>query len=291
MNILFAQTRTHYDQRNEECCISGSHSQSYSDFWDLVTLSGFPTCYVDEIRLDQDKIYITAPVNGETRPHLENERKRVSNPTARVIWWNLERPASLDEDLVEGANEITKYVDEIWVSDRYFLSFYKGHPKVKHVVMGSDPGLSGGVYWDFTHPKKFNVAPLAAPSYHRYEVATVLKNAELQVAPNRWGHARSDLLRNTHLMLNIHQDGLLIGEPLRFAVAAAHKMPLLSEELKDPYPMEVGKHLSVCDWRQMGKAARKLISNPAMLPMGESLHQLLCHEYRFRKNVESGVQV
>lgn len=288
--IVFAQTRTHYDFRGEPCCVSGSHSGSYTDFWDLVRVSDFPICYIDEIRLDEEKVYITAPVNGETRPHLENERKRVPSPTAKVIWWNLERPASHQEDMVAGAEEITKYVDEVWVSDVSFHAWYKGHPKVKCVIMGSDAALAGGASWSRRGAKTHDVTPLGAPSYHRYHILGQLTKAGLRIGPNRWREARHELLLHSHTMINIHQDELPIGEPLRFALAAAYKMPLLSDILANSAPMVDRTHFWNCPSNQLATAARQLIEKPRDMEMlGLQLHRLLCHEHRFKNQVLRGV--
>lgn len=68
-NIIFAKTRHVY--------------QSYDDFWRLVALSGFETCYVDEIDHNRDATYIFTPTNGETLNGWDRGR-------ARIIWWDLE---------------------------------------------------------------------------------------------------------------------------------------------------------------------------------------------------------
>src|SRR6266404_2769198 len=76
---IFARTRYQY--------------QSYSDFWRLVELSNFQTCYVDQIDLENDQIYITTPINGEHRPHINHRRSILKKAQqARVVTWMLERP-------------------------------------------------------------------------------------------------------------------------------------------------------------------------------------------------------
>ena len=75
--IKFIKTRYQYD--------------SYIDFFRLAELSSFETIYVDELDVSQDGVYITAPVNGEWRPHIDNQSKKARN--AHLILWNLERPS------------------------------------------------------------------------------------------------------------------------------------------------------------------------------------------------------
>ncbi len=154
--IIFVRTRHVYD--------------SYWDFWKLVELSGFKTCYVDEVRMEKDYIYIVSPMNGEWRPHINNEHKRLieegKSIGAHLILWNLERPSGsagtvgryalsnyylyqgywdetgTKENLNDqGENKISygRFIDEVWVSDRQ-LAIETSHV-TRFVVLGSDKGL------------------------------------------------------------------------------------------------------------------------------------------------------
>lgn len=153
--IIFVRTRYIYD--------------SYWDFWKLVELSNFKTCYVDEIDISQDAIYIVTPCNGEWRPHINNENKLVSegkkNVGAHLILWNLERPegsagsvgrygqqqrflkygvwenGKQEKINDRGETEISygRFIDEVWVSDQR-LAAETSHA-TRFVVLGSDKGL------------------------------------------------------------------------------------------------------------------------------------------------------
>ena len=61
-DIIFAKPVRHYD--------------SYTDFWRLVELSGFPTIYVNEIDITKPGIYITSPMNGDYIEHMAGEVER-----------------------------------------------------------------------------------------------------------------------------------------------------------------------------------------------------------------------
>ena len=76
--ITFVKTRHVYD--------------SYTDFWRLVELSGFPTIYYDEMDLRQSGVFIISPTNGSVEQHLENHVNDFPR-NAHLILWNLERPS------------------------------------------------------------------------------------------------------------------------------------------------------------------------------------------------------
>lgn len=272
---IFARTRFGYD--------------SYSDFWKLVELSGFPTCFVDQIDLQSDNTYITTPVNGELRPHVAY-RRTLGPQSARIIWWNLERPDDARElGLSAQLDEILHFVDEVWVSDRYYASL---DPRLKFVVLGSHEGLArtiAGLNYVFAPMKTYDVALMAAPVPRREGVIYELKQRGLRVAPNAWGAEREQILRGTHVMLNVHQheNPMPIGEPLRFALAAAYRMVLISERIGDIYPLDHGCLVSApfSDLVDFVGA----LSRPAS-QYGERLHQRLCVELNFRKCVEDALR-
>ena len=94
--------------------------QSYTDFWRLVELSEFPTIYVDELDVSQDGIYIVAPMNGEWRPHIDNQADKPRN--AHLIHWCLERPAGSagSVGLYAASNrdlQARRHIDDVWHSD------------------------------------------------------------------------------------------------------------------------------------------------------------------------------
>lgn len=220
--ILFAKTRHTYD--------------SYTDFWRLVELSEYPVVYVDEIdRGDSNKIYLTAPFNGEH--HALSERPRKS----KVILWNLERPAGsgsiqdYQKHLWQHLSE--KRIDKVIVSDKT-LSKVTGF---QYVPVGSHVGL-GTVgtekIYDFIHLMCYSNR--RGFIFHEpTKIRTIYSGCS--IAENGWGEERHHRLMQSKFMLNIHQDDDLIMEPLRFALAAAYGLPILTENLYEAsYPYVVG---------------------------------------------------
>lgn len=278
MEVIFAKTRYDYT--------------SYSDYWKLVELSNFKTCFVDDIHIDLPCIYITAPINGEFRPHISGERNRVppERRKAKVIWHNLERPDSGNwklETIGNGASnevdEITKYVDYVWSSDRWFASL---DPRMVYVTLGSHPGLCpapvSGLF-------EYHIAHLSYVVARRsFIYGAVAKN--FSVAPCGWDDERHRILDHSLVMLNVHQTPFPIIEPLRFALAAAYSMPMITEEVNDPYPLERDVHLISAPYSDLPEVVKARLTETGRLrQIGKNLHQKLCQEITFRNGVEDAI--
>jgi hypothetical protein len=271
---VFARTRYEY--------------QSYSDFWRLVEISGFRTCYVDEIDLPKREIYITTPINGEIRPHVTHRRSILTGPQeAKIVWWNLERPDSWDlqgrtveQSIMEANGDILKYADAVWVSDRWVASVDE---RSRFVVLGSHPEMSSGP----SIGVEYATAHMSYITDRRKRVYEVVEKA-VRIAPNAWGADRDRILRSTKAMLNVHQTPALIMEPLRVAVAAAYKLPYLSEEMNDPYPLEPGVSCLTAPYEEMGDAVVSWL-NEDLSKIGIELHKRLCIETTFRIGVLKGL--
>lgn len=269
---IFARTRYTYD--------------SYSDFWKLVELSNFTTCYVDQIDLQSDNTYIVCPVNGELRPHVQH-RRTLGPQTARIIWWNLERPDCPVDDSPNGVgyfkviDEILNYVDDVWVSDRMYAAL---DSRMRFVPLGSHISLAGVI--STTRWRQYDVTLMAAPVPRRDGVICELKQLGVTVAPNAWGANRHEILCSTPIMLNVHQheNPMPIGEPLRFALAAAYKMLVVSETVDDPYPVSVVsmplEYLAV-----FVDGARHGDVGPAARELTEKNWRVMCVEQPFRHGV------
>jgi hypothetical protein len=266
MDVIFAKTRYHYD--------------SYNDFWRLVELAGFQTCHVDEIDLAARAIYITSPINGEIRPHIKH-RKSIAktDKNCQIIWWNLERPGPN----IEGeATELFEYIDRIWVSDRYYATL---DPRFEHVVLGSDRGLrltSEALerHWDWTHQSY--TSPRRDPIYG------ALRLSGLREGTNGWGDHRDRVLRASQLMLNVHQTDHPIGEPIRFALAAAYSLPMISEASADLWPLANGHDYREVAYELLVEAVIAA-RDQNLSSLGNNLHQTLCVDWTFRKGVERGI--
>lgn len=257
MDYCFVRTRHVYD--------------SYQDFWEMVRLANLPTCYVDEIDINADCVYVTTPLTGELKSRTLPKDRR-----ARIIWWNLERPdGEYAGNFTEVVTEALLHVDDIWVSDRYYQTW---DPRLKFVVMGSHPDLrvapGPATHYDIAHYSYCN-----GRRNHTYGK---LQELSLSLAPNGWGAERAAGLLHSKIFLNVHQTDALIGEPLRFAVAAAYSTNLVSESLADPYPLVPGTDFSMAEYDDLPWVVKHMADMSLMLAGGrDSLYKRLCVEHRF----------
>lgn len=258
--IVFAKTRHHYD--------------SYKDFWRLVELSGFPTCYVDEIDLASDNCYVFTPMNGEVIPHLRNESSKTKKAT--VVWWFLELFGATPEPSVDSVvSSVAGLVDQIWISDMWSSTL---HPSLKYVRMGSHPDLGGlprAPIYDFTHQSYAWGRRQAM--YHK------LKGKRFLEGPSCWGDERHAVLQTSRLMLNLHQYPGPVYPGLRFALAAAYHLPIVSESINTPDLLD--GIIPCVPYGTIPHAVNSMINSPGNI--GEQVHQMLCQDWTFRRCVEA----
>lgn len=262
---IFAKTRHHYD--------------SYEDFWRLVELSGYQTCFVDEIRIDSDETFIITPMNGELPPHIRNQADLPR--LARLILWCLERfDATGAKPMSEAVTEALETVDVVWVSDRWVSTH---DARLKYVPFGSHPGLSMGVsglrQYDFTHQSY---------AWGRREVMYgILKKMGFKEGPSAWGMQKHEVMAASGLVLNLQQYRDPVTAPIRFALAAAHKLPIVSETLLDPYPLTGLVHTANYD--SIPSAVRANLKDPNRAEVAEEIYRVLCEEMTFRCCVEAAL--
>jgi hypothetical protein len=268
--IIFARTRWNY--------------QSYGDFWSLVRLSGFPTCFIDEIDPTQNNTYVFTPHNGEFQKHVAFQGLKWANRRAKIIWWMLERRDSNPEEFQKSMASVAGAVDEIWVSDR---ALAKTHPRFKHVILGSHKDLCHGIEPEKTKLYDFAHMSYACPLSRREALYYFMEVNGLRQAPNAWGLERAKILSQTSLMISVHQFSDPVSEPLRLAIAAAHKIPVLTETLADPFPLVIGHDLWQSDLDKFSDVAVELLVYPEFLSiLASNLHNALCKEWTFRVGVE-----
>lgn len=265
--ITFVKTRHPYD--------------SYMDFYRLVELSGFPTIYVDEVDVTQPGVYITSPMNGEWRPHIDNQKNKVRN--AHLILWNIERPSG-------SAGAVGKYgqsnreliynrqIDEVWVSDRRLAE----ETSLRFVVLGSDEGLG--------QPGADKVFDFCHMSYEVPRRTGIYKNFT-NIGPNAWPPERDDILRKSRFAVNVHQDVHPFQEPLRFALFAAYGLPIISETIYDGYPWS-DEYMVYSDYDGLPGKIKEILKNDYQrwFAMGQKARQLMCHDYQFGKVVREAVE-
>lgn len=288
MNIIFVRTRQKYD--------------SYQDFWKLVELSGFDTCFVDEVRYDRAVLYILPTVNAEVEPHLRKDLERIESERlvlqAIVVWWSLERPDSSTERLSEigkgvytGLEDALPLFDLVWSSDRWWVHEQRASRRIVFVPMGSHPDLAIGGRWRFDQKMDNHYCHFSYVAGRRGPVHEKLSH--LRAGPNGWGEERGRIMRSSQTLVNIHQTQVPMGEPLRFAVAAAYGIPMVSENCNDPWPLDPGTDFVSCKLDVLPMIVAGVVNTPPkdMEKYADALHWRLCVEHPFKTEVLLGVKL
>lgn len=272
--IIFAKTRWDY--------------QSYTDYWTLVELSGFPTCYVDEIDLDRDAVYIVCPMNGEIYDRFANEPVTL-NRKARMMMWNLERPGDDSvQQYAQGNKKLQKYFQKILISDKalaHKCADIANSDVFAYVTLGVHEGLG---YPGSFEDKRYDLIHLACYSLARsslFDTPSSPKRVydECSVAPNGWGLERIMYLKESRFMLNVHQDRHKFMEPLRFALAAMYGLPIITDYCIDssPYPSYA---LNVGNPRKYVKTYTRLTYD-----IGLMFRQYMIEHFQFSACVKAAV--
>ena len=252
----------------------------YRDFFQLAELAGYETIFVDAVDPESDNTYIITPRNGEWNNGWVN-------PKARIIHWDLEWR------LKDGGGyqwEKAEYDDipgvtEVWASDKW----YSGMINAKYVPLGSHPGLVGT---EEPEAADYDLAIMACLSEDggRQHIFDTLLQAGLSIAPNCWNPDRDKVLKSSAVMLHTHQwRKVRTVAPLRYAIAAAYAMPLISEPVEDADIFQ--DSVLFCEPGQLPEYTANLIRRhePLLEEHGQMLHELLCHQYSFRNNVEAAL--
>lgn len=171
---------------------------------------------------------------------------------------------------------------ETWCTDKW----WSDRIGAKYVPMGSHRDLNPRPLDSVD--KIYDVCTLWAGSFNRYHAEDLINRAELTRAPNGWGDERHRVLSQSRMMVCVHQnpDAKTVA-PQRWALAAAYKLPVISETLAD-----AGLLADVtvqADLESIGEVAAswKQVNNYGKLKAkGEALYRLLCEEYTFRIGIE-----
>ncbi len=241
--------------------------QSYTDYWRLVELAGFPTCYLDELQPDSDNTYIMAVRNGEL------PAGGYPGARARIIHWHAE--FHVEYDPLPGL--------EVWSPDQ----FHAEKIGARYVPIGSDARLMDG---PDERTAEYDVAYLGYMVNRRNDVLTELNRRGVRVSPtSAWGAERHRVLTHSTAYLHVHQVGEAPAIPaLRMVVAAAYSLPVISELparrgiFHDGY-MLTSDHAHIAEFAYMWSVKER---GSFLEGFGSGLHQLLCHELTFRKSVE-----
>lgn len=264
--VIFGRTRYEYG--------------SYADFWRLVTLSGYPWRYLDEIDWKQPQTVIFTPKNGE----LESVPKRRH---AKLVWWNMERCRTdyPPEDMSNAIN--TCGADEIWMADKAMADKYGA----KYVMIGGHESFG---CMNLNHADRYDIITLMYWSGRRQVIQGGLKRFSCgDVKGGTWGQEREDRLNQSRLMISAHQDDAPWIEPFRFMIAGCYGKALLSESLQDGGHWIQGKHYIGCSLEEIPDYAAFLLRpehEKTLRGIGANALRLVCYERPFRRNIEEALR-
>lgn len=256
-DVTFVKTRTYY--------------QSQDDLFRLAELSGYPVIYLDEMdAYDPSKCYIFSPMNGEITGW--------PGAKARIIFLQMEW--HVDYSRVQ----LPPGVAECWNPDRWHADLIGA----RFTPLGSHPDLN--LYPDERAAKQYDIVFMAYTDIHRRKcILDALKTQGFSIAPNGWGDERDQILRQSRVMVHVHQhENIPTIAPLRWCIAAAYHLPIISETVSNRAPF-LPQHFISWDYDQL---AEKVSQNLQMRQYGwlneygENLHNFLCHEFTFRNSIE-----
>lgn len=261
---------------------------SYTDYRSLVRVGGFESCPLSATAPGRTCTYIVSPVwSGEERAAI-SALAGAPGRHCGVVWWFLERAV-----LFGGAefrwiahNLLSTGVDEVWVSDRALYSKLRPHSEqFRFVPVGSDERLAEGA----GAPEPNDVCLMAWMNPRRDAVVGALR---CSIGQNAFGNERHRRLLGASLLLNIHQDGDPYFEPLRFALAAAYRLPVVSETCEDPFPYEPGvDFIAAPHGRLAAETMAALAADRGLLRgFGGRMFEKAAVKHRFSDNVKAAME-
>lgn len=276
---------------NDPIFVKTGDYASYTDFWRLAELSGFRVVRPETVALDLEGTYIFPTLDQGMMSCLEACPKPCRK--ARAIFWNLERPDAnlrpgmdVSETYQKATDEILVWVDEVWVSDRLVHSM---DIRPKFAVLGGHPGL---IFTGFKERKLHDLVHIGQVTPRRERILSLLEprcHARPAVA---YGSYRSWVLARSRVMIGIDRvDGLHFSASLRWIVAAAAGLPVIQEEVADPYPLVKGKSIFMAPYVELAGTATKIIGlGPSDLDgVAEAARDTYCRQWTFRRGVEEAL--
>lgn len=246
---------------------------SYGDLYRLIELAGYPIIPLSELDPQSDNVYIVTPLNDEWLAGWQQ-------PKARIIHLEMEWRVDWRADV-----DTPPGIAETWACDRA----YAERIGARYVPLGGHGGLK---VWTNTIPKTLDVSLLSYQTGRRQVITNELKSMGLRVAPpeNVWGRDRSIALCASEVMLHVHQTEQTAGvAPLRWCLAAAHHLPLISETVPDRGIFGY-THMMTSDYAHLAKFTKQMLEDKRLLAdYAAALHGLLCVDYTFRKSIEKHV--
>jgi hypothetical protein len=244
---------------------------SYSDVIQLAELSGFDLCYPDEIdAYDASKCYLILTRNGEF------PADGWPGATATLWHYNLEW-----DEYPPLAGMTRTFSADKWFAEKIGADYL---PMGSHRDLNADP--------DATMPHEYDAALLAYLGPYRRGWLVNQLQQHLRLGPNAWNPERDTVLRKSRSMLNIHQrEGVNAVAAQRFAVAAAYRLPVITETLNDSGIFDHTTILATDYANFVDFAQMWLCRNDGYMlqEWGERLYQLLCVDNTFEKCVNAAV--
>ena len=279
-DIVFTQSVKPYD--------------SYVDWTNLVHLSGYEVCPVMNVDFKRKAIYIICPTNSDF-PELCRKTSMTKDKfgEAKFVFWQLERPCAQTNETISKtlfSQQMDRYLESVnfvWTPHQYLSNM---DSRAIHVPVGSHPDLRE-VYLsaEYKPELKYDIALMSYKNKRRAPIYGELQKT-WKVSPNAQRAQRDALLRASRVLLTVHQTPSPITEPQRLAIAATHRMPLITEEICCPWPLTQRDYLGA-KYKAFIRAVNSwlLLPHESLKKYGEILHKRLCVEYTFRKLVDLGV--
>lgn len=264
---------------------------SYTDFWSLVKLSDYPIIRYNQIDPSSSNIYIVAPANGQLQDHINSIRSIWDNKICKLMLWNLERPGNGIQNHINDNKQLIEqgFLDRVLVSDMQLSKDTGFH----YIPLGSHPGLGyPGMFkekhWDMVHLMCYSNRR-ASPWF--IDPGIIRDGIDrLSVAPNGWGDVKDASLKYSRFMVNVHQDDYPFCEPLRFALAAAYGLPIVTEHCTDISPYDNCRTVFQCAKDNIVNTVKTLLrSYPALYHETWWFRDRYTKHHTFRSYLEENI--
>jgi hypothetical protein len=247
--------------------------QSYEDYYELINFCEFKT--ISDSFERQDNFCYILPLHHTVSPMGDK---------GKVVLWFLERPESMGgipglhvyfEKILKQNN-----VQEIWLSDKEMFSNFDCD-LVKFVPFGSDERLGTP-----SDEKIYDVADMC----YRHTRRNFINALKCKLAPGAYGQEKKNILSSSKFLLNVHQDNDLYYEPLRFALAVANGLPIITEDCYNPYPFVSGDFVST-NIGNLPTLIEDVVSQPynKWRDLGLKMRDKILANFSFQKNIEKAL--
>jgi hypothetical protein len=239
---------------------------SYCDFWRLVALGGFSIC---------SETYASKNLNNTNMTFIfvtPEETLNCAGARARCIFWQFEYTG----DYTKQKNRET--VAEQWSSDPYHAQ----QVGARYVLLGSDARLNtAGANGDMP---KWDIVTLSYLTDRRRNLYRFINRVFAPDYPGHGGESRNDQLSHSRVMLHVHQNDEPAIAPIKMALAAAYRLPVICEAVIEPGPYAdkvlFSKYESIPSMTHL-----YLDGKIEMDYLPDALYRLLCVEHPFRQCV------